>query len=558
MATPSGYNYYCDLTLAGIPSGTVTDYPLALTLPAAAATHSLSSGLDIRFAIGSTELSFQRIDWPSRLFRVRVPSWSTSSVTVRAYWGKSSDSDASSTGVWDSGFAAAYGLDEASGSGTRYDSTANGNNSSSVVGTPQSCAGKVFTGTQCWKDGYGVQASPTKDAIVFPWTLGTANTFSWDGWFYTDVYSTQYPPVVEQRSAAGAGWIIFLYASTGRVSFLSSTGGSLDSTLSAGWAQWSHIGLTVTSGVVRLYVNGVKHSSTASGFVGVNNASWQIGRNKDAYFYPTRHDDIRVSNVARSDEYMALAYNAVVNYGSVVSWGAEQAAQATISVTPQPASTIFNATASAPIKITSAATSAILLRGQQLTVTKSGLIVPTSAAVHGVTGGATKASAPAPSHSTLNATSVGASKVSTIEPSHAVTYTVTLGALKVTAPESGRLRLNALVLSATSIATAYPEPAVAPLHATTLTPIKRQAPATTGATLGALSLASVKRAGFQVAHLSLHSVVFVGPVMHHWRVSQVEAFVIGANRGGAFTQGYVLAESFVPGALKAQRVNAAQ
>jgi hypothetical protein len=268
---------------------------------------------------------------------VEIQSLSSSSNTeIYMYYGKENADDQSNpTGVWDSNFVAVWHLSE-NPSGTApqtKDSTSpysNGTTYGSMTSSDQ-VAGKAdgsldFDGT----DDYVDFANPSELQITGAMTL--------EGWVRPGYVDNDYM-IAKMGSAGSRGWDISFdddpgIAPDGWVMFRYSTDGS--NVESEGYArvnvsEWYYVvGVFNPSTYERFYVNGELDSEDTTGIPASQydpSVNVRLARRSDAD--PERFDgifdEVRISTVARSHDWINATYNNMNDTSSFYTMGNEEA-----------------------------------------------------------------------------------------------------------------------------------------------------------------------------------------------------------------------------------------
>jgi hypothetical protein len=295
-------------------------------------SHAQPDGDDILFTDGSGQLSHEIESYSAGnlVAWVKVPSLSSSVDTVLyMYYGNSGvGNQEDPAGVWDSNFMMVQHLGETSG--THYDSTVNGNNGSPVNGVVQGAAGKIdgadnFDGTN---DYVNVPDSNT--------LAGFSTAFTASFWMKMDVITGRRTFLNKWNTGTGQrAWYIDYDSTRGANSlglFVSADGNAYSywyAAFSPVAGNWYHIAVVWRSGQPPLfYVNGAAVSLTTSTVRAsiYNNAEpLYIGRSytTDRYFDGVI-DEVRLSNVTRSPEWVSTCYDNQVNPSSFYVVGPEE------------------------------------------------------------------------------------------------------------------------------------------------------------------------------------------------------------------------------------------
>jgi len=289
-------------------------------------------GYDIRFTAsdGETLLKYERERHDSvnqkAEYWVKIPSVSSSTDTeFYAYYGKSNALDgAEAENVWDSNYVAVYHMKEESG--TVYDSTDYGNHSTSRNGCDLEDAkiGKGFDFIPT--DYYNVPDSNSLD-ITGGTTVETwgrpHDIQDWKVFLYkgdVDVTVTNY--LIQYHDPWG---YLFRYTD------LASAVHAWRSNQNPSVNDWNYNAFVYTFGTAstaKLYQNdnwyaGEWYYGTGNGVVVGNPESMRVGDQKGSWPYDGELDELRISKIKRSDEWIKASYNSDNN--TLVSYGSEEA-----------------------------------------------------------------------------------------------------------------------------------------------------------------------------------------------------------------------------------------
>ena len=322
----SGYAYSRVITIdhTKVPNTDQTNFPLLVSLTdpllanVANGGHVTSAnGYDIIFAsdaAGANKLDHEIESYnPSNgqiIMWVRIPALShTVDTTVYLVYGNAtiSSSQENRTGVWDSNFGGVWHL---GGNGTTLstaDSTANGNNAT-IMGTASPTVGEIgygaaLTGSPNYIDaGNNPSVLPTHTGTMSAWVQ--FNAFSYFGTIIGNGNNGQ--------NSNGA----LLYTDGGGNFYFDVDGPNQSSGISAGTlvtGQWYHLAGTWDGSTITLYMNGAPAGSTTQW----NDASpaYHLNLGVDGalsgsgYYLNGSLDEVRVSSIARSPDWIATEYN---------------------------------------------------------------------------------------------------------------------------------------------------------------------------------------------------------------------------------------------------------
>ena len=262
---------------------------------------------------------------------VKVPTLSSTEDTVLyMYYGNpAADNQEDPEAVWDSSFKMVQHLEETSG--THVDSTVNGNDGAPVNGVVQDTTGKIngadiFDGTD---DYVSVPHSST--------LTGYTEALTAEAWIKLDD-ATSRQTILCKYTTSGSqrGWFLDFEGSRGLGFFVSQTGASYSYYYANSFVPivdvWYHVVAVWESGQpVSFYVDGALiPTSTSTGtvpsiFDNVG-APLDIGRSTysaDRYFDGVI-DEVRISNPARSAEWISTSYNNQIDPSTFVVVGIEE------------------------------------------------------------------------------------------------------------------------------------------------------------------------------------------------------------------------------------------
>jgi hypothetical protein len=325
-----GWSFAKIITLP-IPDAALTDFPVEVPIVADAdiGGECLASGFDLRFtaADGVTELPYERESFAVTTGEATGIFWVKTSVVtagthIWCYYGNAAAADgATPSAVWDTNFKAVYHMNDATTS-TILDSTANDNDGAKeAANEPIESAGKIGKGQTC--DGgndcifTGVDPSTelgqevTVDAWVYPHGQG-----NYDGvWGAHDLTGVK---GLKLEYNVGAGGWQFGFAD-----------GSIMNNLLIGdltLNDWTHVvAVFKGSSYIKAYVNSAETSTVVASNIS-HEAAFTIGR---AYPDPSCYfdgiiDELRISSIARSAEWIAYEYANMNPADGGLTWGAEK------------------------------------------------------------------------------------------------------------------------------------------------------------------------------------------------------------------------------------------
>jgi len=238
---------------------------------------------------------------------VKLPTLSSSvDSNLQIYYGNAAaPNQEDPENVWDSSYLAVYHLDEISGDS--IDSTANNNDGNPQNGVTQDASG-LIDGADLF-DG-------TNDRTDLPQVFTTETQFTFEGLVLTDNVQGY---TISQRDSSRNGAFIQYYPTEENFQFYVGTGTAKQL---AGSGVWHYVVGTFDGSTARLYIDG-NSPATASGTI-----SWPAldtilaDRASSGRELSGMLDEIRLSDVARSQGYIETVYNNI--NGAFVTVGPEQ------------------------------------------------------------------------------------------------------------------------------------------------------------------------------------------------------------------------------------------
>jgi hypothetical protein len=316
-------------------SSSLTNFPVLVSLTDAnlatvanGGNAGLADGTDILFTAsdGATKLNHEIESYnPSTgqlIAWVRVPSVSSTADTViYIYYGDASATNQQNpTGVWDSNYLGVYHLSN----GTTLsgnDSTANENNAN--TGTDSATAGKI--------DGAASNTS-TSPYISMP-ALGSFSSATFSTWLNANTLTSAAGLIFSRSGSVATGMNL---AGNQHLGYTWDNNDpntySWDSGLALPTGSWVYAVVTISPTGANAYLgsNGSIASASQSYTENAQNsgAAWLIG--SDAQDLIGRHfdgsfDEVRISNIARSADWIATEYNNQSSPSTFYSVGSQQA-----------------------------------------------------------------------------------------------------------------------------------------------------------------------------------------------------------------------------------------
>ena len=330
MAFPTGWTLLQKITIDNTKvsgAANLTDFPVYLSTSEFLSTtfdNTDNGGGDLRFssdAAGTTQLSCEIAEWVTGTdaaeVYVKVPLVDYNDDTVIYVWGDNTtetqpaaNAAFGSEDVWSNGYVGVWHL-ESDG----IDSSGN-SNTMELGNAPDYVTGKIGDGAE-FTSGNGDYMT-IADASATGLEITGSRTVSF--WFKADAktnFSTAFA-----HDSGSAGWIIYqngwnyqflIRGLTTNTYINSAVSDGADGTVVAG--AWQHVvGVyDSTNTKLKIFMNNFKREVTASGSSSNSAADFSIGaRDKGAtvdLYADGIIDEVRVVNVARSDDWLTTVYN---------------------------------------------------------------------------------------------------------------------------------------------------------------------------------------------------------------------------------------------------------
>ncbi|HEY7759918.1 MAG TPA: DUF2341 domain-containing protein, partial [Burkholderiales bacterium] len=332
----TSWQYRRQIVVDNLGRGQLTDFPILVALDTSTIDYAQTQnqGQDLRFVDGNGAVLAHEIElWNESgtsyvWVKVPVVDANSSSDYITMYYGNAAAADGQNAdAVWNAAYVGVWHLNQAgSGAAGEFrDSSGTGNHGRGGAGTAadtpiqgsgQIGAGQDFDGSS---DFIEVQSTASLQ-------LTTAMTL--EGWVRMDSFGVA--DVVNTLLRKGENNPNNYQLSVGQQTpFFTlddgeNTGVVAPSTLNAG--QWYHLSATFDGTTRRLYVNGVQVASDAyGGPIGTDLRDLYIGGRPGTDFSDGLIDEARVSNTARSTDWIAAQYANVAGAG-YLSFGAQESA----------------------------------------------------------------------------------------------------------------------------------------------------------------------------------------------------------------------------------------
>ena len=314
VAQPAGYKYSKSVTInASQVQGTNTNFPVLINVTDTNLRDNVenSNGYDIVFASdanGSNLLSHELESFDSGNGKltawVKVPSISSSSnTTIYMFYGRSSGtSNTSTTNTWDSNFKLVMHMNA-----NLADATANGNNGSN---------NGTASATGIIGDARDFERSDNDYITVADDnSLDLTNQLTMS--FWVKLESNNSPDYITKGQNES-------YEATSRSNrrpqFKRNNGNNLNSGTNLTQGSWVYLTYVKTTSQKLIYINGnldVSHSDNGS--FDTNSDALQISRQSDAV--DGIMDEVRISSIPRSANWIKTEYNNQLNPGSFITLG---------------------------------------------------------------------------------------------------------------------------------------------------------------------------------------------------------------------------------------------
>jgi MSHA biogenesis protein MshQ len=313
-----------EITIANTGTTTLSNFPAYISL--AYDTDMQSDYDDIRFIDTTCDNNGSELDFEIESYSVtsadvwvEIDSLPAAGKTIAVYYGNASaGSGEDVNGAWDSNHQGVWHLGENTNA-TNLDSTSNSNNGSPDK-SPASDTGKIGRALN-----FG-SADRTNVAVGKDASLRLSNYNNWtiSLWVKPDnnFTSRKYPLMYtygDYRSSVG------LAKANGRIESWRNDSSTIYSNTSLSTGDWHHVVVVRSSANTLFYLNGVADGSSSSVTINDDNKGSFIGG------YPGYRDgdlrgvidEVRVSNVRRSADWIKQSYQMVQNQNTHVSTGTE-------------------------------------------------------------------------------------------------------------------------------------------------------------------------------------------------------------------------------------------
>jgi RHS repeat-associated protein len=336
----NGYSYQRPITISHtkVPNSDQSNFPVLisgtyayLATIANGGNVTNGNGYDILFSsdpYGLNVLPFEQESYNAStgaiIYWVQVPTVShTTDTVIYMFYGNSSvtTDQSNKNGVWDSNYLGVWHLDETSG--LQQDSTANGNSAT---------AGHVTAeGSETAQIGRSDQFNAANpDHVDLP-NIALTSAFTLEAWIYPTAYADWARVLAKAYSSNTAPYIdydlAFDSASSHKIDVgfdQNGTGVGLSSNGTIPLNQWTHVVGTYDGSNLRLFLNGASDNSVAaSGSVASVSQTTEIGYNNvyGPQSFTGNIDEVRISTIARSADWIATEYNNQTSLNTFYSIG---------------------------------------------------------------------------------------------------------------------------------------------------------------------------------------------------------------------------------------------
>jgi len=317
-------------------AATLTDFPVLISLSTDTelAGNAQDDGDDILFTTtdGITKInheietfngtSGQLVTW------VKVPGLSSAADTdIYIYYGNSgAGNQENPTFVWDSNYQMVQHLEETTGGANAIqDSTSNTNHGTDNNSPTLNAAGKI-------NGADGFDGSDDYISVADSNSLDITGNITLEAWVKTTNNALSYQTIMEKRPAV-TNYNYYLRLDSGyfRFSFYSGAHRALlDDTTQLSSNVWHHVAATYDNSNIRLYVDGTEAKSgaqtaplvadTGAFIIGIE--TYQV---TDTNAFSGTVDEVRISDTARSADWLLTSYNNQSSPSGFYSVGSAQA-----------------------------------------------------------------------------------------------------------------------------------------------------------------------------------------------------------------------------------------
>jgi hypothetical protein len=341
QAPPSDWGYKKLITIDHTKvKATLTDFPVLISLTDADLKDTDNGGPvqpdgdDIMFTLTNcTKLSHEIELYTGSTGKlvawVKIPTLShTTDIEIYMYYGNSTcESQQDVTGVWDSNFIMVQHLDETAG--THYDATANDNDGTPQGGVTQDTTGKIDGADDFDRNDDYVSVNNSSSL-----QLNTALTIT--AWIKGDSWDADmYVNVIARKGEGNPNNYQFAIDESKATLFLDDgDDGGIHGSTTLSTGIWYYVAATWNGSTTAIYLNGDPDGSSGTyrtSPIGTDTRALYIGgRSGITDLFDGLIDEVRISNSARSADWIKTSYNNQSNPATFMSFS-NQTADITVS-----------------------------------------------------------------------------------------------------------------------------------------------------------------------------------------------------------------------------------
>lgn len=229
---------------------------------------------------------------------VQVPLLSSSNDYIWAYWGSASQTNqqayTTNGATWSEGYAGVWHFPEGNGTSTMDSKRGHDGTLNNVVWTNAQIArgvsfdGSSYIGTGDW---------------------GVTNGITVESWVYSANFSQN--GFIVGKNPVNARWELFFEGAN--LKWRGADSGNNVATAGPANGQWHHVSGAQTNTTGFLYIDGVYRTQGAATQIGAASGDVEFGRFASGYYYVGVMDEVRVSSVSRSSNWVWACW---MNMGS--------------------------------------------------------------------------------------------------------------------------------------------------------------------------------------------------------------------------------------------------
>lgn len=325
----ASWSYCKNITINSTSSVTLTDFPVFLNVTYVGGGKMNSDWSDIRFVNDScsggstaTTLSHEFVENISTAgeFWVKIPSLPSYGINISMYYGNAGAADSSSTSTWNSAFDYVYHMNDNTTTET-IDSTVNATYLNKVDGVnqPLEMVSRIFNGQNFTES--NTEALNTSEVVQ------EVRTF--EAWVYNDNDDPTWDMIysMNRNGLYLSGTSMYVYHLFGNCGGFPASPVPYDT--------WTHVAWIQNGSHSLLYLNGVLNRVTGTGLncynpgtltftcLGAADIGVPLSTCNNYYFNGTM-DEVRISSTNRSDEWLNMTVQIVVNQTNLVYFGSEE------------------------------------------------------------------------------------------------------------------------------------------------------------------------------------------------------------------------------------------